>query len=487
LAFYGGKLNVAEKILDRIPYYDVNVTNSKGHTPLHLAVYPKCKMVLIKKILARTNSESVNAQDEDGNTALHYAIGIQSKAVVEELLKRDNVDVNLKNIDKLSTPLHVASVWKKIPVEMFRVFLEKTTNVNAQEKDGHTALHVAIRKGNRTAVEELLKRMDVDVNLKNYKNQTALHFATWWKNMPINLFKIILHKSSAVDAQDERGRTALHFAIREKNKTAVKVLLKRDDVDVNLKNNYNQTALHYACFWKNMPIDLFKVILEKSTHVNAQEEDGDTALHLAIMYKSATALKELLKRDDVNVNIKNNHSVTALQFASVWKNIPVDLFRVILTKLADIINAQDEDGFTALHYAIIGKNRTTVEELLKRDDVNENVNLKNNYNYTILHVASVWKNIPIDLFIKILEETTDVNAKDEDGNTALHWAIMSKSKIATNQLLNHNDVKVTIRNNKNQTALNLCSEWKGIPANLLKIINEKTTAENNAEAKNEAT
>jgi ankyrin repeat protein len=128
-----------------------------------------------------------------------------------------------------------------------------------------------------------------------------------------------------------------------------------------------------------------------------------------------------------------------------------------------------------------------VEELLKRDDVNENVNLKNNYNYTILHVASVWKNIPIDLFIKILEETTDVNAKDEDGNTALHWAIMSKSKIATNQLLNHNDVKVTIRNNKNQTALNLCSEWKGIPANLLKIINEKTTAENNAEAKNEAT
>jgi ankyrin repeat protein len=137
--------------------------------------------------------------------------------------------------------------------------------------------------------------------------------------------------------------------------------------------------------------------------------------------------------------------------------------------------------------AIIGENRTTVEELLKRDDVNENVNLKNNYNYTILHVASVWNNIPIDLFIKILEETTDVNAKDEDGNTALHWAIMSKSEIATNQLLNHNDVKVTIRNNKNQTAFDLCSESKDIPAHLLKIINEKTTAENNAEAKNEAT
>jgi hypothetical protein len=49
-------------------------------------------------------------------------------------------------------------------------------------------------------------------------------------------------------------------------------------------------------------------------------------------------------------------------------------------------------------------------------------------------------------------------------------------------------VDVTLKNKKDLTALNLCSEWKDIPAHLLKIINKKTTAaENNAEAENEVT
>jgi ankyrin repeat protein len=416
LALNGEKWDVAERILDQFPDYDVNVINSTGYTPLHLVVHPKYELVLIKKILARTNSENVNAQDEYGWTALHDAIVSESEIAVNELLKRDNVDVNLKN--------------------------------------------------------------------KN--NQTALHLACCWEDIPIELFNIILKLSTDVNAQEIEGHTALQCAIRSESEIAVKVLLRRKDVNVNLKNNDNETALHLSIRY-NMPIDLYTKILEKSTDVNVQEKDGRTALHLAIVLENRTAVEELLKRNDVDVNLENNNNVTALHYACLWKNIPVDLFKVILTKLADIINAQDEDGDTALHLAIIGKNRTTVEELLKRDDVNENVNLKNNYNYTILHVASVWNNIPIDLFIKILEETTDVNAKDEDGNTALHWAIMSKSEIATNQLLNHNDVKVTIRNNKNQTAFDLCSESKDIPAHLLKIINEKTTAENNAEAKNEAT
>jgi ankyrin repeat protein len=96
------------------------------------------------------------------------------------------------------------------------------------------------------------------------------------------------------------------------------------------------------------------------------------------------------------------------------------------------------------------------------------------------------KDIPIDLFRIILEISTDVNAQDENGNTALHWAIMSKSEIATNQLLNHNDVKVTIRNNKNQTAFDLCSESKDIPAHLFKIISDKTAAAADTQAQNEA-
>jgi E3 ubiquitin-protein ligase mind-bomb len=369
-------------------------------------------MVLIKKILARMNSESVNAQNEYGWTALHDAIIHQSEIAVKELLKRDDVDVNLKN---------------------------------------------------------------------NVCNVTSLHYACcFWKNMPIDLFTKILEKSADVNAQDERGNTALHVAIIEENKTAVKVLLKRKEIDFNLNNNQNHTALHYACcLWKNIPGNLLTKILEKSADVNVQEKGGHTALHWAIILENRTAVEELLKRKDVNVNLKNNNNQTALHSAAQWKDIPIDLFTKILEESTDV-NAQTDKGTTALHWATFKQSTTAVEELLKRDDVI--VNLKNNNNVTALHYACCWKDdlLPIELFTKILEKSTDINAKDENGCTALHLAIALENRTAVEELLKRDDVNVNVNNNNNQTALNLCSKWKDIPAHLLKIINEKTTAENKA-------
>jgi hypothetical protein len=143
LALYGEKWNVAERILDQFPDYDVNVTNSKGDTPLHLAVHPKCKRVLIKKILARMNSKSVNAQNVNGWTALHLAIYNRSEIAVKELLKRDDVDVNLKNNNN-ETALLYAVEWP-IPANLLKIISEKTTaenNAEDQKEATYTYIHI---------------------------------------------------------------------------------------------------------------------------------------------------------------------------------------------------------------------------------------------------------------------------------------------------------------------------------------------------------
>ncbi|EFX78686.1 hypothetical protein DAPPUDRAFT_53225 [Daphnia pulex] len=228
----------------------------------------------MKKILARTNSENVNKHiNRYGDSALHYAITNQSKTVVEELLKHKDVDVNRKN-KRNCTSLHLASKWKEIPVDLFKKILKKSTYVNAQDEDGNTALHVAVLNESTTAIKELLKRTDVDVNVRCIDNQTALHFAAKWTHMPIHYFKEILKKPTDVNAQDQDGQTALHYAILENSKTAVEELLKHKELDVNLKNRDSSTALHFASMWEDIPIDLCRIILEKSTDVNAQDEDG---------------------------------------------------------------------------------------------------------------------------------------------------------------------------------------------------------------------
>ena len=84
---------------------------------------------------------------------------------------------------------------------------------------------------------------------------------------------------------------------------------------------------------------------------------------MAILNKSKTAVKELLKHKNVNAHVKNNSDRTALHCASVWPNIPADLFNKILDKSE--INAKSDQGFPAFDYAILGHSKTAVKELLK--------------------------------------------------------------------------------------------------------------------------
>jgi E3 ubiquitin-protein ligase mind-bomb len=239
----------------------------------------------------------------------------------------------------------------------------------------------------------------VDDKVKNNKNETALHFASQWPNIPSDLFKLILEKSNNVNAQDDEGWTALHCAITHKSEVATKELLNHKDVDVNIKNNNNCTPLHFASnYWRDIPVDLFNSILEKTNDINAQDEDGRTALHWAISENSEIVVKELLNHNDVDVNVKNDYHRTPLHLVSeYWKDIPGDLFKIILEKSTDI-NAQDKDGKTALHFAILFKSEIMTKALLAHRDVDVS---------TALGYVSEWEDIPSDLFKLISERSTN--------------------------------------------------------------------------------
>ena len=481
LSLYGDKREIAETILNQFEDYDVNSTNSLGDTPLLLTARLGWDFNLFNvfiRILERTNQENINKADRNGWTALHYAIDQESETQVEELLKRDDVDVNIQNNADNRTALHLASNWPNIPMDLFQIILEKTDNINAQDVNGNTALHFAIGKQCDNKVNELLKHENnVNVNVKNNTNDTPLHLASKWTNISADLFKIILEKSTDINAQDdEDGRTALHNAILCECDIATKALLAHNDVDFNVKNYTNETPLHLASKREEISSDLFKLILEKSRDINAQDNQGNTALHYAILGESEIATEELLKHSDVNVNIKNYYdNITALHFACCWKDIPVDLFNLILENSTDI-NTPDEDGRSALHWAIFHESEMATKELLAHNDVN--VNFKNRNSGTALYSACLyWKDIPVDLFKIILEKTADVNAQCDDGRTALHWAIICKSDIATKELLAHKHVNVNVKDNKNKTALSYVSMWKAIPSDLFKLISERSTNE----------
>ncbi|XP_045027635.1 putative ankyrin repeat protein RF_0381 isoform X2 [Daphnia magna] len=340
----GSKWIIADKILEE---YEKVCVNTSNFSSLHLAAKLTFGMRTFKKTLRQTTSDKIDAFDAYGYTALHWAANAGS-AIKIQLLLDNKADVNVQD-----------------------------------QIQGKTALHLALLKRWESAAEQLLQCDRVDVNIQEKNRWTALHQAALWKNVPTDLFKTIIDKSSNVNAKSILGRTALHLALRKKSATAAKELLNYNKngqrVDVNITDGLGKTALHYAAGWPNIPVGLFKEILRNSADVNAIEKmEESTALHFALEKQSITATAHLLGHPDINLNIKNKKHFLPFRFAVEWRDIPPHLFSIMLKKIS---NAREKTGEqVALHSEVDAKTDIAINPLTK--DEKADVTKEDNENCT---------------------------------------------------------------------------------------------------------
>lgn len=90
------------------------------------------------------------------------------------------------------------------------------------------------------------------------------------------------------------GRTnLLHRATKEGNLTVVTELLKSGYVrNIDAKNQDGQIAVHLACRYQNE--EMIKTLLDNGANVNCRDSDGNTPLHVIIMSFMARGQKDVL-------------------------------------------------------------------------------------------------------------------------------------------------------------------------------------------------
>lgn len=81
-----------------------------------------------------------------------------------------------------------------------------------------------------------------------------------------------------------------------------------------------------------------------------------------------------------------------------------------------------------------------------------NINAKNEDGETALSRASMLEELEIVKYL--IEHGANINAKDEDGNTALMWASLSRNLEFVKYLI-ENGADVNIKNNNGKTALDM--------------------------------
>jgi hypothetical protein len=76
------------------------------------------------------------------------------------------------------------------------LIVKKSADVNAQDKDGNTPLHIAFLRKSEFGVKELLKHKKVSVDVENSLNQTVYRFSShYWPDIPDYLCGVISRRS----------------------------------------------------------------------------------------------------------------------------------------------------------------------------------------------------------------------------------------------------------------------------------------------------
>ena len=163
--------------------------------------------------------------------------------------------------------------------------------VNAWDKDGRTALHLAAYQGDR-ALAELLLRKRADVNAKDYRDDTPLHSAAWEGRRETAEF--LIARGADVNAKDTIGWTPLHYAAQRGFNETVELLIAKG-ADINAKDHvYGWTPLHLAAEWTERTA-IVDLLIAKGTDLTARDHKGRTPLGVAIDYH-CDASAELLRK-----------------------------------------------------------------------------------------------------------------------------------------------------------------------------------------------
>jgi ankyrin repeat protein len=411
-----------------------------GETILHnYCQYINTTPLEVFKYLIEIKGCDVNTQDWNNNTPLRAAFGHFNNpnpggdiALLVYLLDQKGVNVNAKG-QFGRTLVHWACInINTLPIDLFKVLIETLSgDLNALDKNNLTPIQHAFRQirsndGNIDILMYLLAQKDVNINNRGQLGRGLLHVACSNINtLPLDIFKYLVETLGCnVNLLDKYNDTPIHLALDSFNRNDgnLNVLnyLLQQGVKVNIKAHHGYTLLHQACLGINkLPLGIFKYLIEtKGADVNAQNINNDTPLHLALRdFQPAdnddniTVLTYLLSQKDVNVNINGQYGCTALHEAcDNIKNLPLDVFKLLIETKNANINAQDEFNNTPLHHAI---------RFLRQDDCFEtailiylfgqnglNINIKGEKARNLLHMVC----------IRSFLEDGDGDDDDDDGD-----------------------------------------------------------------------
>ncbi|XP_030766006.1 protein phosphatase 1 regulatory subunit 12A isoform X3 [Sitophilus oryzae] len=179
---------------------DVNRGDNEGWTPLHATA--SCGFVYIAKYLIEKGA-NVAAVNNDGELAIDITESQKMEDLLKDEIRKRGIDCDAARNDEEILMLRDAKEW----------LATKSSLVNEPHpKTGATALHVAAAKGYLDVIRILLQS-SADIDAQDADGWTPLHAAAHWGQ--IDASRLLVENLADMDAKNYVGQTPFDLADNE--------------------------------------------------------------------------------------------------------------------------------------------------------------------------------------------------------------------------------------------------------------------------------
>jgi len=257
---------------------NAQATNQTGLTLVQLAIDEKNTMGFVFYLpgdrrlylkLLRDAGADLNQRDADGNTPLHLCA---QETVTERMTDLIAAGADLNATNKAGqTPLHKFSekilAWDESisgTNEPFQLLVSSKVNLDAQDNEGRTPLHVLAAMDDMFQFQalKLLLAAGANPNLRDKHGRTPAHIylsQKWHWIIPSADIEVLAKAGANLSIKDNQGKTPLHYlaSLTGENQIVLFELHSIGDtfisakVDLDARDNHGDTPLMLAGKAKN--------------------------------------------------------------------------------------------------------------------------------------------------------------------------------------------------------------------------------------------
>ena len=423
-AVEGGNLDILKDVINNTN--NLNILDENHQNALFSAVIKDDISLATELIL---NGINVNFLDKDGQNVLFNAIlqGAKNLPLIELLIKKginlnivDNYHKNL--IDEI---LYVFDLQKNPPKELdgkYKIvteekeylplgflFLEHGLEIDKIDESGKTILQKAVENKNFANAEFLLN-CGADVNICDEFEKNIVHKEILKGYSNYKMIDFLVSHGANIDARDLDEKGIVDDIIE------IIAIIK----GFKKPNTFFSNEIKYD---EKYDI-LLKKVLTYRPNIERQRLDGTNILFDMVLYNDFETLKTIINYG-INLNIKDKRGYTPLIYMveeglkiSDKKEKDSFIERLIyFLKYRVNIDAQDNDGRTVIHKAVIANDLVVLEKLLTKK---ADLSIRDIHGRTALHHTQWHGNYKIARWL--IAAGADMNLPDNSGFTLLNYA-----------------------------------------------------------------